>query len=108
MGSRLQLQTVLENLAGGADDPEKKIEVNFQPDVNIEMGYPCIVYMRDRARTQFADNSPYRYTKRYQVTVIDRDPDSPIPNLVAALPMCLHERTFTVDNLYHDVFNVYF
>jgi hypothetical protein len=72
------------------------------------MVYPCIVYHRDTARSQFADNSPYRYTKHYQVTVIDRNPDSEIPDRVAHLPLCTHSRFFTADNLNHDVFSLYY
>lgn len=72
------------------------------------MSYPCIVYQRYNALTSFADNVPFRHTKRYQVTVIDSDPDSPIPDKVAALPMCLHNRFFVANNLNHDVFNLYY
>lgn len=72
------------------------------------MQYPCIVYQRYNAVTQFAGNHPYRRTKRYQVTVISPDPDCPIGDAVAALPMCVHNRFFIVDNLNHDVFNLYF
>lgn len=72
------------------------------------MQFPCIVYQRYNAVSSFADGSPYIHTKRYQVTVIDADPDSPIPDKVAALPMCLHNRFFVVNNLNHDVFNLYY
>jgi hypothetical protein len=72
------------------------------------MAYPCIVYSRDQARTSFADNGPYRYTQRYQVTVMDTDPDSDIPEKVAHLPMTVFNRHFTSDNLHHDVFSLYF
>lgn len=72
------------------------------------MEYPCIVYARDYALTRFAGNLPYTRTKRYQVTVIDRDPDSDIPDRVASLPMCTFNRFFTSENLNHDVFNLYF
>lgn len=72
------------------------------------MQYPAIVYHRDGADTEFADGAPYRYCKRYQVTVIDRDPDSQVPDKVAGLPQCLMVRFFVVDNLNHDVFTLYF
>ena len=72
------------------------------------MRYPCIVYRRDRPSVAFADNKPYRRTQRYQVTVIDSDPDSDIPDLIAALPLCEYDRFFTADNLNHDVFNLFF
>lgn len=98
---RLKIQDLLEELLGSP-------HVYFQPPPNVTMQYPCIVYTRSYERSQFAANVPYIVTKRYTVTVIDRDPDSSIPNKVAALPMCSYERFFTADNLNHDVFNLYF
>lgn len=82
--------------------------VYFQPPANVQMQYPCIVYERDDAETSFADNKPYRITKRYQVTVIDRDPDSVIPDQVALLPQTTKQRYFVADGLHHDVFFTYF
>lgn len=101
MGTRLALQSLLETLLGTD-------QVYFQPPTNVQMEYPSIVYKRDRADTLFADNKPYKYVKRYQVTVISKDPDSVIPDKVAALPMCIHARFFTAHNLNHDVFTLYY
>jgi hypothetical protein len=97
-----QLQSLLEEIAG------EGAEVYFQPPSNVVMQYPCIVYKRDSARTLFAGNSPYRYTKRYQVMVIAKDPDNGIPDKIAGLPLCTFERFYTADNLNHDVFNLFF
>jgi len=83
-------------------------EVHFQPPTNIIMNYPAIVYKRDDARTQFADNIPFRIEKRYQVTVIDRDPDSVIPDKVAALESATFDRHFTANDLNHDVYTLFF
>lgn len=99
MGQREDLHQILKLLSENT---------YFQPPSNLEMEYPCIVYERDSADTKFAGNAPYLYTQRYKVTVIDRDPDSDIPKMVAALPMCLFNRHFTAGNLHHDVFNLYF
>ena len=82
--------------------------VYFQPPNNIQLEYPCIIYKRDLVDTKFANDKPYNHTKRYMVTVIDRDPDSEIPDKVAAMPMSLFNRFFTADNLNHDVYSVYF
>ena len=101
MAPRLQLQQLLKDLLGTGN-------VYFQPPANVQMEYPCIIYQRDFADTKFAGNSPYRYTKRYMVTVVDRDPDSAIPDKIAALPMCTYNRFYTADNLNHDVFNLFF
>lgn len=97
--SRLELHAILLTLAD---------HVYFQPPENIKLDYPCIIYRRDSADTKFADNRPYRYKKRYQVMVIDQDPDSPIPDKVADLPSCVFERHYTADYLNHDVFNLFF
>ena len=99
--SRTELHEVLKDLLGSDN-------VYFQPPPNIQMAYPCIVYQRDSSQTVFADDNPYSYTQRYQVMVIDRDPDSDIPAKLAALPMCLFVRFYTADNLNHDVFNLFF
>lgn len=101
MGTRLELHGILTDVLGTRN-------VYFQPPVSVKMQYPCIVYQRSTGDTDFADNIPYRFTKRYQVTVIDKDPDSDIPDKVAQLPMTTYDRHFTSDNLNHDVFNVYF
>lgn len=82
--------------------------IYFQPPANVQMQYPCVVYQRSRANTEFADDNPYHKTKRYQLIIIDRDPDSEIPDRVSDLPMCLFDRFYTANNLNHDVYNIYF
>jgi hypothetical protein len=80
----------------------------FQPPANIQMQYPAIVYQRSGSRSEYADNSLYRGTKEYQVTVIDRNPDSELPDQVERLPLCSFERWFAADNLNHWVFTLFF
>jgi hypothetical protein len=46
--------------------------------------------------------------KQYQVTVIDQDPDSGLPDKVEELPLCAFDRFFATENLNHHVFNLYF
>lgn len=96
---RLKLQQILK---GFADN------VYFQPGPSKKLEYPCIVYSRDNAETTFAGNFPYRFTPRYMVTVIDRNPDSEIPSKVASLPMCVFNRYFASEGLNHDVYSLYF
>jgi hypothetical protein len=99
MGQRLELQTLLLTLAP---------RVYFQPPPSMVMEYPCIVYSRDFVKLEYADDQPYKNRTRYQVTVIDRDPDSPIPSKVAALPLASFDRFYTADNLNHDVYQLFF
>lgn len=72
------------------------------------MSYPAIVYNRYALNSQFADNFPYTRKTRYQVTVIDADPDSLIPDKVAGLPLTTYVRHLTLQNLNHDIYDVYF
>lgn len=108
MGTRLQLHDILVGIMTDTDPSYAQGHVYFQPPSNIQMKYPCIVYERGTGDTQFADNNPYIFKFRYQITVIDWNPDSPIPEKVAELPMCTMDRHFVSDNLHHDVFNCYF
>jgi hypothetical protein len=66
------------------------------------------VYERAKEYVGFADNIPYTRKKRYSVTVMDKNPDSVIPDRVGCLPLCAFDRHFTADNLNHDVYNLYF
>lgn len=101
MPHRLELQELLEELLGSN-------AVYFQPPPTVQMKYPSVVYKLDDLDTKFANNLPYHHEPRYQVTVIDKDPDSLIPGKVAALPKCLFDRHFIADNLNHFVFNLFF
>ncbi len=101
MGTRTALQTLLETLLGSRN-------VYFQPPPTLQMGYPCIVYNLDNINTRFADNYPYSIEKRYLLTIIDKDPDSSIPDKIALLQKCQFERHFVTDNLNHNIFIIYF
>lgn len=82
--------------------------VYFQPDENTKMQYPAIVYEVDGQDTIHADNKPHRRVDRYQVTVIDRNPDVPARLLVETLPMCTFNRAFARDGLNHRIYTLYF
>jgi hypothetical protein len=101
MDRRLKLQALLSSIPGVT-------KAYFQPPPSISMTYPCIVYQRDSASIQHANNLLYRHMKRYQVTVIDYDPDSAIPDVVVQLPTANFSRHFTADKLNHDVYTLYF
>lgn len=101
MAPRLQLQTLLETLIGSRN-------VYFQPPATVKMQYPAIVYKRDRIDMRYANNDVYRFTKRYTLTYIDSDPDSPNPDKIARLPLCSFSRHFTADTLNHDIFYIYY
>jgi hypothetical protein len=99
MAPRLELQAFLKTLVPN---------VYFQVPEGFKMIYPCIVYERSQIKTDHADNLPYNQVKGYSLTVIDRTPDSPISEEVSKLPLCSFDRSFTADNLNHDVFTLFF
>ena len=101
MAQRASLHSILKAILGSDN-------VYFQPPPNVKMAYPAIVYRRDYASTQFATNRPYTHTLRYQVTVIDQNPDNGIRDKIAALPMCVFDRFYAADNLNHDVYKLFF
>jgi len=96
--AREQLQVLLESICPN---------VYFQPPQNIMMQYPCIVYKRSDEDVKYADNGHYSLYLRYEVTIIDRDPDSPIPGSLRELPLVSFDRHFAADDLNHDVYNLY-
>lgn len=91
-----------------AIDNEARKHVYFDPPEGFRMAYPCIVYRRSKIDSQYANNQAYRTVKKYEVTVIDKDPDSMISDKIAMLPQCCHDRNFVNDNLHHDVFTLEF
>ena len=102
MGTR----TELSNLLSAVDEVNGNIY--FQPPVNLVMKYPCIVYTLNGENAQHADDLIYRRKRQYTVTVIDRDPDSAIPDRVAELLKARMDRHFVSDHLHHFVYLIYF
>lgn len=99
---RLELHELLVSILGSRN-------VYFQPPASLVMQYPCIRYNREKADSKFASNRLYRFTQRYQVILISRDPDSGIIfEKIVSLPLTVHDRSYAGDNLNHDVFTLYF
>ena len=101
MTNRLNLQTTLEDILGSRN-------VYYQPPESVKMQYPAIVYFRNSIENNHANDSVYNQNVSYEIIVIYKDPDSEIPLAVSQLPLCKFNRRYTADNLYHDVFNLYF
>lgn len=102
MGSYQDLHQKFINFMG-------KDMVKFQPSPNYKLTYPCLLYSYTGGRTEFAQNYPYMYTRRYTVTLITRDSTSDLPDRFAmTFPMCVHDRSFVTDNLYHHIFTLYY
>lgn len=99
--SRLSLQSELENLLGSR-------KVFFQPPPTIRLSYPCIIYELADYDIDHADDIKYGIMKRYSITVIDKNPDSELPDALIKLEYCSFDRFYTIDNLNHWVFTLFY
>lgn len=81
----------------------------FQPPESVKLKYDAIVYsIKDRNDIK-ADDRQYRYMVGYSVMLIYRDPDSDLPEqLMDSFTHIRHDRSYAVDNLYHDLFTLYY
>lgn len=102
MGTRIQLHEKLLALFGSN-------HVYFQPPPTIKMSYPAIVYNLDGIYERPANNKMYVTEKRYTVTFIHKDPDVDYSDdMYSTFSMCSFDRRFVSDNLYHDVYTLYY
>lgn len=100
MGSRVDLQSVLEN-TGVA-------KVYFQPPESVRLCYPCIIYHLSSIDKRYADDITYNYFRRYSAVLIDTNPDSKFIEKILLLPYCRFDRFYTSDNLNHWTFEIYY
>lgn len=101
MASRLQLQTLLEELLESEN-------VYYQPPSSKKMEYDAIRYSKSNIQSTYANDSKYSNMNRYEIIVISRKPDHPVIDKLLALPYCSFDRHYTAENLNHDVFTLYY
>lgn len=101
VGSRLELHSKLVEILGSN-------QVYFQPPATLQMKYPCIIYKRNNQSDFFSNDRVYLGMKRYSITVVDKNPDSKIPDKIMELRYCSFSTHFAVDGLNHDVYTLYF
>ena len=101
MNDRLKLHEILCEALGSRN-------VYFQPPSSIQMKYPAIVYSRSNINKKNANGNPYITNLSYDVTLIDKNPDSPIAKSILEIPYCSYGRHYVSDNLNHDVLTLYY
>lgn len=82
--------------------------VYFQPPESVKLKFPCITYSINPGWVRHANNNLYTRRRSYTVTYIHRDPGTETVNRIEELPYCSYDRRFAKDNLYHDVFELYY
>lgn len=101
MRSRLELQSILEELLGTR-------HVYYQPPENLKIEYPAIIYSLNDIQSIYADNNKYKNMKRYTITVIDKRPDNKVIDKILELEYSSYDRHYVSDNFNHDVIVLYF
>ena len=102
MARRLQLHEKFCEILGTRN-------VYFQPPASVKLRYNCIVYKVLNRNDLRADNKRYRNLIAYEVKLIYRDPDSELPEIIMnSFDYIMHNNTFVVDNLHHDIFTIYY
>ena len=100
--SRLKLHEELCDLLGSRN-------AYFQPPESIKLTHPCIVYSRSNIRIRKADNRIYNGMDEYEITHITPDPDDPFhDSIMNHFEMISYDRGFTSDNMYHNVYRIYY
>ena len=98
--NRLDLQRTLVEVLGSK-------YVYFQPPESLKLNYPCIIYEEAKGASNRADDSLYLYRKAYYGVIVDKHPDSEIPDRVRYLHLCDVGKPYRSDNLYHWPFTIY-
>lgn len=102
MKTRLELHEELCSVLGSRN-------VYFQPPESIKMSFPCIIYHLSGDDTSYADNKIYARMKEYNVTVVDKNPDSTIADrLLDSIEYSSFLRSFREDGLYHYLLTIYY
>lgn len=101
---REMLQDILSSIEGVQ-------KVYFQPPEKRMFEYPCIVYELNELNTMYSNNTRYLTFPKYTVTLIDKNPESPIQQLLLDLGQGCRvsfDRFFTLDGLNHWVYSLIF
>ena len=102
MASRLELHERFCEILGNRN-------AYYNPPESVKMNYPCIRYVLSKPDIKKANNGIYQYMNRYEVVVIDPDPDSNIPSqLLNTFVLCSFDRTYKANNLNHTVLTIYY
>lgn len=83
--------------------------VYLQVPSNMQMKYPCIKYSKGVGAKQFGNDRVYLDIQAWDITVIDRNPDSTIATkLESDLQYCTIQQRYVVDGLNHTTLKLYY
>lgn len=83
--------------------------VYYQPPESQSMEYPCIRYETTSGYNPKADNKSYLWVDCYNVQYIHKDPDDEMTAKIRNhFEKCSQGSRYKADNLYHDIFTLYY
>lgn len=101
MAPRTELHEKLCELLGSRN-------VYYDPPSNIKMKFPAIEYHLARYEPVRADDDLYLLRNRYELTLMEKTPESGTVGELLRLPYCSHDRSFVSDNMHHNTFTIYY
>ena len=99
MANRIEFNTFLKTICPN---------VYFQKPTNITMKYPAIVYSIKDIEKIKANNKSYKTNHKYEVTVLDMNPDTTIVDELMKLDYCEFDRHFVYDGINNFSFIIYY
>lgn len=103
MEGRLSFDEMLRERLGS------NVNYYFQPPNNLMLKYPALVYKLDGLDHRHADDRIYTRKHIYYMLLILDNPDNDLVDLIDELPRCrMSGSSYTVDNLYHYPFTIFY
>ena len=109
--------TVSEQRRLKLDDELREIQMDvlgyehtyFDPPEKVRMQYDAIVYTKITLDVKRANNKTYLKRDGYQITVISRDSESPMPGAIQDhFSLCSPGKPFKSNNLCHFPFTIFY
>lgn len=99
--SQEELQEILSSFDG-------VVAAYIQKPLNVKLTPPYVVHELDGDWVARADNTVYASMNKYTVTLVAREPDTPIFDVIRVLPYTKFDRRLIVGGLYNFIFTTYF
>lgn len=102
---RIALQKILIDSASSLSS-EYGDHVYYQAP-KIGMKYPAIKFSKSERQNLHANNSVYGQIQYYDITVIERNPDKPLSEIISKINTARYVTGYISDGLYHEKYTVY-
>ena len=79
----------------------------FNPPSTVKMKYPAIRYSLAGINRRFANDGSYHTKPSWEITLIDRNPDSIYVDKILQIPYCSFGRFYVADNINHWTFTIH-